>query len=135
MVSVSVQFSSLIGWVVGGDVRDDSADVLPQSFLRNSHCEQFWHGQGCPLFDLSIQHFLCRPRRRPPSKVPRRMVLERLSGGYSFTRKYQGREVSGKKCGLSSRWSFITSCTVLHTALKPRRDKRNAYVFLFLIFF
>ena len=30
-------------------------------------------------FMFSIQHFLCQPRRRPPSKVPRRMVLERLS--------------------------------------------------------
>ena len=28
---------------------------------------------------LSIQHFLYRPRRRQPSKVPCRMVLERLS--------------------------------------------------------
>ena len=26
-----------------------------------------------------IQHFLCRPPRRPPSEVPRRMILERLS--------------------------------------------------------
>ena len=28
---------------------------------------------------LSIQHFLCRPRHRPPSTVPQRMGLERLS--------------------------------------------------------
>ena len=28
---------------------------------------------------LSIQRFLCRPRRHPPSKVPGRMILERLS--------------------------------------------------------
>ena len=28
---------------------------------------------------LSIQHFLYRPQRRPPFRVPRRMVLERLS--------------------------------------------------------
>ena len=27
---------------------------------------------------FSIQHFLCRPRRRPPSRVPRRVDLERL---------------------------------------------------------
>ena len=26
----------------------------------------------------SVRHFLCRPRRRPPSKVSRRMVLQRL---------------------------------------------------------
>ena len=28
---------------------------------------------------LSIKHFLCQPKHRPPSKVPWRMVLERLS--------------------------------------------------------
>ena len=28
---------------------------------------------------MSIQHFLCRPRCRPPSKLPWRLVLERLS--------------------------------------------------------
>ena len=36
-------------------------------------------GRDVHSFMLSTQRFLCRPRRRPPSKVPRRMVLERLS--------------------------------------------------------
>ena len=36
-----------------------------------------WAGMSTLMF--SFQHFLCRPRYRPPSKVPWRMVLERLS--------------------------------------------------------
>ena len=72
----SVQFSHLIDWVVAGV----------------GHREQFWGAQGCPLCDsvhpafplpitvspvlqgvhsvtVSIQHFLCRSRCRPFSKV------------------------------------------------------------------
>ena len=36
-------------------------------------------GRDAHSLMLSLQHYLCRPRRRPSSKVPRRMVLERLS--------------------------------------------------------
>ena len=35
-------------------------------------------GRDVRSFMLSIQHFLCQPRHCPPSKVPWRMVLERL---------------------------------------------------------
>ena len=31
---------------------DDSAEILFQSFSAGGPCEQFWHGQGCPLFDV-----------------------------------------------------------------------------------
>ena len=34
-----------------GDMRDDSADSLPV-FSAGGPCEQFWHGQICPLFDV-----------------------------------------------------------------------------------
>ena len=33
-------------------MRDDSAEILFQPFLRGGHREQFWHGQGRPLFDV-----------------------------------------------------------------------------------
>ena len=37
-----------------GNMRDDSAEILLQFFFfsAGSSCEQFWHGQGCPLFDV-----------------------------------------------------------------------------------
>ena len=45
----SVQFSSVDMW-------DDSAEILFRSFFCcifvGDPCKQFWHGQGCPLFDF-----------------------------------------------------------------------------------
>ena len=35
-------------------------------------------GRDVHSLTLSIQHFLCRPRRRPPSEVPWGTVLERM---------------------------------------------------------
>ena len=60
-------------------MRDDSADILFQSFLQEALLSTSGRGRDVHSLMLSIQHFLCRPRRHPPSKVPRRMVLERLS--------------------------------------------------------
>ena len=64
-------------WVVGGTWETIQRRSSSSLFYKSS-CGQFLHGQGCPFFD-SFQHFLCRPRRHPPSKVPRRMLMERLS--------------------------------------------------------
>ena len=50
-VSSSLQFSPLIDWVVGGDMRDDSAEILFQSFLQEALVSSSGIGQGCPLFD------------------------------------------------------------------------------------
>ena len=51
----SVQFSTVLrpigSWGRGGGgMRDDSAEALLQS--QGGPCEQFWHGQGCPLMDV-----------------------------------------------------------------------------------
>ena len=36
-----------------GDTRDNSTKILFKSFLREAIVsKQFWHGQGCPLFDV-----------------------------------------------------------------------------------
>ena len=76
----SVQLSPLTYWVVGGDMTDDSAEILFQSFLQEALASSSGVGRNIlHSLMLSIQHFLCRSQRRPPSKVPRRMVLERLS--------------------------------------------------------
>ena len=47
----SVQFSRLTDWVVGGHEERFSRDPLPVC-CTGGHCEQFWHGLGCPLFDV-----------------------------------------------------------------------------------
>ena len=82
---VCLQFSSFQSFdllVCRGDTVDDSAEILVQSFLREavesvSDTERDVHS----VSDVakSIQHFMCRPRCRPPFKMPGRMVLERQS--------------------------------------------------------
>ena len=54
--------------LLGGHERRFSRDPLPVSGM----------GKNVHSLKLSIQHFLCWPQRCPPSKVPWRMVLERL---------------------------------------------------------
>ena len=59
-------------------MKDDSAEILFPSFLQEAPVSI--SGMGRDVLSLMfIQHFLCRPGRRPPAKVPCRMVLERLS--------------------------------------------------------
>ena len=65
-----------------GNPRDNVGETLFQS--AGGRCEQIWYGQYVYSLTLSIHHFLCRPRRRPPSKVTRKMVLERLALRVSY---------------------------------------------------
>ena len=60
-------------------MRDDSAEILFQSFLQEALSDSSGMGRYVRSLVLSIQNILCRPRRRTPSKVPGSMVLERLS--------------------------------------------------------
>ena len=71
-----VQFSPLTDWFVGGTWGVINRDPLPV-FSAGDHCEQFLHGQGCPRFDVVHPTFHL-PTMVSPSKVPWRMVLERL---------------------------------------------------------
>ena len=60
-------------------MRDHPAKILFQSFLQAAIGSNSDMGGDVHSLMLSLQDFLCRPRRHPPSKVPWRMVLERLS--------------------------------------------------------
>ena len=66
----SVQFSPVTDWVIEGDMRDDSVDILFQSFLQDALVSSSGMGRDVHSLILSIQHFLYRPRCRPPSKMP-----------------------------------------------------------------
>ena len=59
-------------------MRDDSAEILFQSFLQEALVSSSGMGKDVISLTLSIQHFLRRPRRHPSSDVPRGMILERL---------------------------------------------------------
>ena len=79
-----VQFSPLTNWVMGvgvgwGHEGRFSRDPLPV-FSAGGHHDASSSGTGRDLHSLmSIQHFLCWPWLCPPSKVPWRVVLEKLS--------------------------------------------------------
>ena len=53
---------------------DDSAEILFQSFLQEALVNSSAMGRDVISLLLSIQHFLCRPRRRTTLKVPWRIV-------------------------------------------------------------
>ena len=61
-----------------GVVTGDLTKILFQSYLQEAILSSSGMGENAYSLMLSIQHFLCRPRRRPPSKVPWRTVMERL---------------------------------------------------------
>ena len=78
----SVQFSSVrsLGRLGRrGDLRDDSVEILFQSCLQEALENGSGMGRDAHSLILSTQHFLRLPRRRSPSKVPRRLVLKRMS--------------------------------------------------------
>ena len=71
--SLTVQFSSVqsldrLGYW-GEDLRDDSAEILFQSFLQEALVSSSGIGRDVHYSMLSIQHFPCRPQRCPPSEV------------------------------------------------------------------
>ena len=61
----SVQFLDRLGR--RGDREGDSAEILLQSFLQKALVGSSSMGRDVHTLMLSIQHFLCRPQRRPPS--------------------------------------------------------------------
>ena len=50
-----------------GDMRDDLAEVLFQSFLRKANVSGSGTDRDVHALTLSIQHLLCRPGRHQPS--------------------------------------------------------------------
>ena len=62
----------------GGNEGQFSRDPLPVFFLQEPLVISSGMGRDVHFLILSSQHFLCRPQHRQPSKVPRRMVLDRL---------------------------------------------------------
>ena len=53
-----------------GDMMNDSAEILSQSFLQEALVSSSGMGRDVCHLMFSVQHFLCRPQRRPLSKVP-----------------------------------------------------------------
>ena len=85
----------IITWVVRGigegDMRDDSAEILSQSFSWEAVVSRSGIGWDVRCLTLSIQHFLLSSSvSHTPSKVLWRTVLERLAWHVSaFSYKWQ----------------------------------------------
>ena len=108
-----VDLFSSVPWPIGSSGGHEgwfSRDPLPV-FSAEGPCEQFWHGQGCPLFDLSIQHFLFWPQHCSPSEVLWRKVLE-----------------SPLWCVTSSLWSLMHMiCT--YVLMQWSQDSKRVHLF------
>ena len=61
-----------------GDMTDDSAEILFQSFLLEALVSSSGMSREVHSLMLSIQHFLCWHGHNLPSKVPWKTVLERM---------------------------------------------------------
>ena len=57
---------------------DNSAEILFQSSSAGGHHEQFWHGQGCPLFNVDHPAFPLHTMALPILKGALKDGLERL---------------------------------------------------------
>ena len=68
-----VQFLNQLG--CRGNMTDDSAEILIQSFLQEAPASESGMDRDVRSSMLSTQSFLRRPWRRPPSQVPRRMCF------------------------------------------------------------
>ena len=85
-----------------GDMWDDSAEILFQSFLQEALVSSSSMGKYVHSLMLTTHHFLCRPWRRPPSKVPRRMALERLQWRVHIKEK------------VKVKWKCVLACECAH---------------------
>ena len=76
---ISLHFSPLTDWVIGGGHGGRFSRDPLRSFLQEAIVSDSGMGKDVHSLMLSFQHFFCRSRRHPPSKVPRTMVLKTLS--------------------------------------------------------
>ena len=70
LTTETAPFQSLDELGCPGDMRVDSAEILFQSFLQEALVSSYSMCRDVHSLMLSNQHFLSRPRRRPPSKMP-----------------------------------------------------------------
>ena len=68
---------SLVSWLIGSSGGQFSRDLF-LVFCARGPCEQIWHGQGCPLFDVVHSALPLPAMMSPTSKVPWRRVWERM---------------------------------------------------------
>ena len=118
----SVQINPLTDWVVGGDMGDESAEILFQSFLQEALVNSSGMGRDVHFLMMSIQHFLCQPWCHPPSKVTWRMVLGRLSWRVTCPNHASFRLLTVARRGSYGSWSCSAPS---HWSCTPSRKYRE----------
>lgn len=83
-VAQFISFQSLDRLGCRGDMRDNSAEILFQSFLREAMVSSSGVDRDLHSLTLSTQQFLCRSRRHSLPGVTWGMLVERLSGLFVF---------------------------------------------------
>ena len=106
--SVSLQFLDRLGrrW----DMTDDSAEIRFSAFSAGGRCEQFWHGQGCPLFHVVHPALLLPTTASPTLQGAVKNVLERLSWRVTCPNHANFRLLTvatGGSCGLARKLTML----------------------------
>ena len=115
-----------------GDMRDNSAEILFQSFLQEALVSS--SGMGRDVYSLmSIQHFLCWPQHCSPSKMPWRMVLRGCCGTahaqtIQVSVSWQLQEAVPVDLQLQGSWSCSSSS---HWSCGPSRRCREVWYGVF----
>ena len=117
---VSVQFSSIPQTIGSSEEHERrfSRDPLPV-FPAGGRCEQFWRGQGQPFFDvIRPVFFFCRPRRRPPFRMPWTMILVRLSWRVTYL-NHVSSSLLAVACGPARKLILLcTKCDPIKSQVK-----------------
>ena len=134
-----IQFSS-VPWLIGLSGRHEgqlSRDPLPD-ISAGGWCKQFWHGRGCPLFDVVYPAFpLPKPWHHPPSKVPWRMVLERLSWRVLCPNHASFHFLTVARCSCGPTRKLVSLCTqslVLCSKQEIQRLLRHLVLIAWILF-
>ena len=65
-----------------GELDGQFSRYPPQVFSAWGHCEHFWHGQGCPLFNVLYPAFPLPTTASPPPPPPNLTSLPRCPDGW-----------------------------------------------------
>ena len=114
------------------DMRDHSAEIF-QSVLQVTLHEQFWHVQGYPLL-YCLSGISSASQCHPPSKVPWRMVLERLLWHVTCLSHASFHLMKGTQLTLLMCLAVMWRCLSYKTLVKPEQTDPcailNAHAYL-----
>ena len=130
----SVQTSPLTNWVVEATWPTIQQRFPSSTFLHEALVSSSGMGRDVHALIVSVQHLLCRPRRRPSSKVPWGMVLTdcrgawhdrtvRVSVSWQLPKEVPVDPQGSWCCSSSSCWSCTAISSISYVEHKPVERK------------